>query len=165
MFVGPSVLQILLFTCFWVMGFDKNSISVEANHSIKVFIRLSVKQGEWSQTLLAFYKWWLDCCWIRKHFQRRLEIFPRKIQPWRPPTVVLPPDILLKLNTFSNTYHYYLSLHCKLNCKIANHSHAIRELWLTELVITLFHFISIAINPKESVPSSFIINIYITIIK
>lgn len=158
MFVGSLVLQILLFTCFWVMGFDKNSISVEVNHSIKVFICLSVKQGEWSQTLRAFYKWWLGCCWIRKLSKVLGDLSKENtaLTP-PPPTIVIPPDILLKFKTFSNTHHYYLSLNCKLG-EFINHSHAIRDLWLTELVIALFHFIFIAINPKESVPSSFMIN-------
>lgn len=161
MFVGPSLLPILLFTLFWAMGFDKNPISVEMNPSIRVFIPLFVKQGEWPQTLPAFDKSWLDY-WTKKHLQRCLEIFPRKytLDTF---IIVTPPGKLLKLSTFSNTYNHSLSLKCKLGEFI---TYSIRDLGLTEFVIALlllqtFHFMSVA---TDSVPTSFIINIYITII-
>lgn len=43
MFIGPSLLHLLPFTLFWGMRFDKNSISVEVSHLIRVFIHLLVK--------------------------------------------------------------------------------------------------------------------------
>lgn len=127
----------------WAESFNKGA------HSL---IR---KTGEWPQTLPAFSKWW--GAW--RSFQGT----------YTPDTfLVTSPDILLKLSIFSNIYDHNLSCNCKLG-ELINQSHSIRELGLQELAIALlllwtFHFISTATCPKESVPTSSIINVCTTIV-